>query len=143
RCSSRGNASPASTTIRSSPTSNTVMFFPTSPRPPRGMIRQVPSTRGVYAPRHLGQSGAAFPAYCLFSGQKEGEYEEEPFPPLARRGSDRRGGRCDDPGRRLFGGRAECVRRPQPRLGRNDRRRTRRLEPRERLGAHVTADLAV
>ena len=38
RCSSRGNDIPASTTIRSSPISKTVMFFPTSPSPPSGMI---------------------------------------------------------------------------------------------------------
>ena len=48
KCSSRGNASPASTTMRSSPTSNTVMFLPTSPRPPSGMIRGCPSRFGVY-----------------------------------------------------------------------------------------------
>ena len=41
RCSSRGNASPASTTMISSPSSYTVMFLPTSPRPPSGMIRSV------------------------------------------------------------------------------------------------------
>src|SRR3990170_6541890 len=39
RCSSRGNARPASTTMISPPVSKTVMFFPTSPRPPSGMIR--------------------------------------------------------------------------------------------------------
>src|SRR5690242_11796407 len=39
RCSSRGNASPASTTIASPEASYTVMFLPTSPRPPSGMIR--------------------------------------------------------------------------------------------------------
>src|SRR5262245_54542375 len=38
RCSSRGNARPASTTIASPAASYTVMFFPTSPRPPRGII---------------------------------------------------------------------------------------------------------
>ena len=44
RCSSRGKASPASTRIRSSPSSNTVMFFPTSPSPPSGMIRSASLT---------------------------------------------------------------------------------------------------
>src|SRR5688572_4330926 len=44
RCSSRGKASPASTTMMSSPCSYTVMFFPTSPRPPSGMMRKL--TRG-------------------------------------------------------------------------------------------------
>ena len=39
RCSSRGNASPASTIRSSPPASYTVMFLPTSPRPPSGMIR--------------------------------------------------------------------------------------------------------
>ncbi len=34
-----GNARPASMTIVSPPISKTVMFFPTSPRPPRGMTR--------------------------------------------------------------------------------------------------------
>ena len=48
KCSSRGNARPASTTIRSSPISNTVMFFPTSPSPPSGMIRSAVATDGVY-----------------------------------------------------------------------------------------------
>ena len=46
RCSSRGNARPASTITIEPSASNTVMFFPTSPRPPRGMMRQIP-TRGV------------------------------------------------------------------------------------------------
>ena len=44
RCSSRGNASPASTTMRSSPSSKTVMFLPISPSPPSGMIRSVSAT---------------------------------------------------------------------------------------------------
>src|SRR5581483_4283864 len=43
RCSSRGNARPASTTTIEPSASYTVMFFPTSPRPPRGMIRQRPN----------------------------------------------------------------------------------------------------
>src|SRR6188508_2533355 len=45
RCSSRGKARPASTTTISSPSSYTVMFLPTSPRPPRGMIRSASLTR--------------------------------------------------------------------------------------------------
>ena len=38
RCSSRGNARPASTTTIVPSASNAVMFLPTSPRPPSGMI---------------------------------------------------------------------------------------------------------
>src|SRR5262245_17540736 len=45
RCSSRGNARPASTTMISSPSSYTVMFLPTSSRPPSGMIRSESLTR--------------------------------------------------------------------------------------------------
>src|SRR6266404_7560115 len=44
RCSSRGNARPASTTTIEPSASKTVMFLPTSPRPPSGMIRQTPIT---------------------------------------------------------------------------------------------------
>src|SRR3972149_5859642 len=39
--SSSGNISPASTMIRSSPSSKTVMFLPISPRPPRGITRSL------------------------------------------------------------------------------------------------------
>src|SRR3954447_4543029 len=39
RCSSRRNAMPASTTMHRPSASYTVMFFPTSPRPPRGNTR--------------------------------------------------------------------------------------------------------
>src|SRR6202521_2833821 len=42
RCSSRGKARPASTTTIESSASKTVMFLPTSPRPPSGMMRQTP-----------------------------------------------------------------------------------------------------
>ena len=43
---------PASTTIRSSPSSKTVMFFPTSPRPPSGMMRSgVPIGLSLRSPR--------------------------------------------------------------------------------------------
>src|SRR5262249_1580254 len=41
RCSSRGNARPASTTRISPPSSYTVMFLPTSPRPPSGTMRRL------------------------------------------------------------------------------------------------------
>src|SRR5262245_798201 len=44
RCSSRGNARPASTTMISPSSSYTVMFLPTSPRPPSGMIRSASLT---------------------------------------------------------------------------------------------------
>src|SRR6266513_1137820 len=49
RCSSRGNASPASTTIASPSASTTVMFFPTSPSPPRAMIRTLPGAAALAA----------------------------------------------------------------------------------------------
>src|SRR5581483_4695176 len=52
RCSSRGNARPASTTTIESSASYTVMFLPTSPRPPSGMILQVPNAKS------LGRGGA-------------------------------------------------------------------------------------
>src|SRR4051812_1676423 len=42
RCSSRGNARPASMTTIASSASKTVMFLPTSPSPPSGMIRHTP-----------------------------------------------------------------------------------------------------
>src|SRR5919206_3044295 len=42
RCSSRGNARPASTTTIESSDSYAVMFLPTSPSPPSGMILQTP-----------------------------------------------------------------------------------------------------
>src|SRR6185312_16670126 len=48
RCSSRGKARPASTTSVPWSCSNTVMFFPTSPRPPSGMTRRRSVTRRVY-----------------------------------------------------------------------------------------------
>ncbi len=41
--SSRGNMEPTSTTTMSSPYSNTVMFMPISPNPPRGMMRSLGS----------------------------------------------------------------------------------------------------
>src|SRR5437763_13545220 len=44
RCSSRGNASPASMTTIASSASTTIMFLPTSPRPPSGISRHMPST---------------------------------------------------------------------------------------------------
>src|SRR5438132_8071701 len=47
RCSSRGNASPASTMTIESFASYAVMFFPTSPRPPSGMMRQTPIRASV------------------------------------------------------------------------------------------------
>src|SRR5579864_5250986 len=53
RCSSRGNARPASTTTTESSASYAVMFLPTSPRPPSGMMRQTPIDR-----RSLGGGGA-------------------------------------------------------------------------------------
>src|SRR3989304_10136846 len=37
--SSSGNMRPASTMVRSSPSSKTIMFLPISPRPPRGITR--------------------------------------------------------------------------------------------------------
>src|SRR5581483_3921490 len=49
RCSSRGNASPASTTRLPCSCSNTVMFLPTSPSPPSGITRRKgPGTGRVY-----------------------------------------------------------------------------------------------
>src|SRR3972149_11541674 len=39
--SSSGNMRPASTRMRSSPSSTTIMFLPISPRPPRGMTRSL------------------------------------------------------------------------------------------------------
>src|SRR5581483_12483685 len=41
--SSSGNMSPQSTTTMSSSSSNTIMFLPISPNPPRGMTRRRPS----------------------------------------------------------------------------------------------------
>src|SRR6188508_1556039 len=69
RCSSRGNASPASIAIRSSPYSRTVMFFPTSPSPPSGMIRSG-VTDGVYGRLRRTTSGA------LRDGSEEAEAAE-------------------------------------------------------------------
>src|SRR5918911_845241 len=46
RCSSRGNARPASTITISPSSSKTVMFLPTSPRPPSGMILRARSGIG-------------------------------------------------------------------------------------------------
>src|ERR687898_2109102 len=67
RCSSRGKASPASTTMRSPPCSYTVMFFPTSPRPPSGMMRKL--TRGsVCAPLDRGGSEQAEPGEAVAHG---------------------------------------------------------------------------
>src|SRR3989337_2882296 len=40
--SSSGNMRPASTMMRSSPSSKTIMFLPISPRPPRGITRSFP-----------------------------------------------------------------------------------------------------
>src|SRR5262249_3969452 len=45
RCSSRGNARPASITTIEPSHSIAVMFFPTSPRPPRATIRQLSAIR--------------------------------------------------------------------------------------------------
>src|SRR3954447_14085649 len=53
RCSSRGKARPASTTTIESSASYAVMFLPTSPRPPSGMILQEPIRI-----RSLGRGGA-------------------------------------------------------------------------------------
>ena len=56
RCSSRGNDMPASTTIRSPAASYTVMFLPTSPRPPSGITR---STSAIW-PRSVGARPRVF-----------------------------------------------------------------------------------
>src|SRR3989337_831805 len=40
--SASGNMRPTSTTMRSSPYSKTIMLFPISPSPPRGMTRSLP-----------------------------------------------------------------------------------------------------
>src|SRR3954465_15607594 len=58
RCSSRGNASPASTITSPPSASKTVMFFPTSPRPPSGVIRVQPIRPPSLDARVLEDAGA-------------------------------------------------------------------------------------
>src|SRR4029078_12493489 len=59
RCSSRGNARPASTTTISSSSSYTVRFFPTSPRPPSGVILKTDMAGSISCGQPKG--GARFP----------------------------------------------------------------------------------
>ena len=50
-----GTRGPPRSTMRSSPYSRTVMFLPTSPRPPSGMIRSGVLTAGVYGRPDVGR----------------------------------------------------------------------------------------
>src|SRR3990170_4519737 len=55
--SASGNMRPASTTMRSSAYSKTIMFLPISPRPPRGMTRSLPLLISDSEETSLGDDG--------------------------------------------------------------------------------------